>query len=325
MESLRTVPGSPAAGEAGQVVELPVAALAPDPVQPRKDFRERSIRELAASIEQHGLLQPLLVRPMLGPDSRGRYWIVAGERRYRAALMLGLETLPCRIQPYVNLSAAVVALADNVHREDLGELEKAEALLRIKTLTDRTWDQVAELVKLSRDYVKRLAGLLKLEDEVKEKVRSGAIPARTAIALKPLPPRKQIEMAERVVREGLTAEEIRQEARRTLRPRLTRPATAVPIFSLDSLQVDGAASNGREGLVVKALQQCSAAVHQIDGWLESRSWAPSKTTAPQEKALEELYQCVALLQQHLLTVRNNARRPEESEAEKLRRAAPLLF
>src|SRR4051794_16427923 len=86
-------------GHPYQVIELPVASLAPDPVQPRKEFREKSIRELAASIEQHGLLQPLLVRPMLGPDSRGRYWIVAGERRYRAALMLGLKQLACRIQP----------------------------------------------------------------------------------------------------------------------------------------------------------------------------------------------------------------------------------
>src|SRR5207244_11015499 len=71
---------TPFDGDPGQVIEVPVTALAPDPVQPRKDFREKSIRELAASIDQHGLLQPLLVRPMLGPDSRGRYWIVAGGR-----------------------------------------------------------------------------------------------------------------------------------------------------------------------------------------------------------------------------------------------------
>src|SRR6476660_4777673 len=86
----------------GTVVEIEIGRLAPDPFQPRTTFTERALRDLSDSILQHGILQPLLVRPMQGPDSRDRYWIVAGERRYRAAQLLGLTSLPCRIHPYEN-------------------------------------------------------------------------------------------------------------------------------------------------------------------------------------------------------------------------------
>src|SRR5687768_3844970 len=140
------------------LLQVNLGDLAPDPFQPRKRFPARGISDLAASIQQHGLLQPLLIRPMKGAGKQGKYWIVAGERRFRAAGLLGMESLPCRVRPYEGVSAAVIALAENVHREDLSEMEKAEALLRIKNLSDRTWQEVADLVRLSRDYVKRLAG-----------------------------------------------------------------------------------------------------------------------------------------------------------------------
>src|SRR4051794_2363525 len=107
--------GAVTGGGMAEIVHLPLAALVPDPLQPRKEFRAAAIRELAASIEQHGVLQPLLVRPMQGPGSHGRFWIVAGERRYRAAGLAGLATLPCQVRPYVNTAAAVIALAENVH------------------------------------------------------------------------------------------------------------------------------------------------------------------------------------------------------------------
>src|SRR5689334_16386224 len=94
-------------GGAGAIREIPIADLEPDPFQPRKEFPEATIRRLAASIEQHGLLQPLLVRPREGPGGAGKFWIVAGERRYRAGRLLGLETLACRIQAREGLDAAV--------------------------------------------------------------------------------------------------------------------------------------------------------------------------------------------------------------------------
>ena len=328
-----SLPASPAPGPAHTgspdtgVVEITIQDLEPDPFQPRKQFRERAVRELADSIEQHGILQPLLVRPMQGPNSRGRYWIVAGERRYRASKLLGLESLPCRVRPYENMAAAVVALAENVHREDLSEIEKAEALLRIKTLTDKTWDDVSELVKLSRDYVKRLAGLLKLEDVVKQRVRAGEISARVAIALKPLSPRMQIEMAERVVNEGLTAEEVRIEARKLVQAGSRRSEPATP----DLPATIAAANEGelppaaREGTVVKTLKRCARAVEEIGEWLANRDWSPSRMSEAQKGEMNALYQRVSLLQQQLLYIRAPLREAEEPEESKVRAASPFPF
>jgi ParB family chromosome partitioning protein len=300
---------------------LPVAALMPDPNQPRQRFREDSLRQLAASIEQHGVLQPLLVRPVPGPEGEDRYQIVAGERRYRAARLLGLKTLPCQVQCYVGAAAAVVALAENVHREDLGELEKAEALLRIKALTDKTWEQVAELVKLSRDYVKRLVGLLKLESSVKEMVRTGTIPARTAIALKPLPLSQQVEMARRARDEGLSAEQIRELARQELpaRPR-RRAEQPLPLSPPSLSQPDAGDLTGRSGPVAQALRDCTRTITQIEAWLESQSWTPSRVSGPQKAALEGLYHQVSRLQQQLIGLRGPLRDAEEPESEMLRKA-----
>jgi ParB-like chromosome segregation protein Spo0J len=221
------------------------------------------------------------------------------------------------VRPYASTAAAVVALAENVHREDLGELEKAEALLRIKALTDKTWDQIAEVVKLSRDYVKRLVGLLKLEDSVKEMVRTGEIPARTAIALKPLPPAKQLEMAERVRRDGLSAEQIRELAA-PRRPRVERPPPPLAPALPGPDAVD--AATGRGGPVARAVRDCTAVVGEIDAWLEGRSWAPGRVTEPQGAALEALYHQVSRLQQQLIGLRRRLRDAEELEAEQIRRA-----
>lgn len=300
------------------VVEIPISRLAPDPFQPRTAFNERTINELAASIDQHGILQPLLVRPMQGPDSQGRFWIVAGERRYRAAQTLGMVTLPCRVRAYENMAAAVVALAENVHREDLSEIDKAEALLRIKVLTNRTWEEVAALVKLSRDYVKRLSGLTRLDVAIQDLLRAGKIPVRTAIALMPLSPRKQVEMAERVTREGLTAEQVRQNV---------QAMRGVPIRRSTAKREDETAvaevSPPRATARAARLTEYTAIVREVEDWLDNVDWAPSRVSAEQKQGLERLYNAVSLLQQHLLTLRRPLREGPEADAEKLRSADPF--
>lgn len=331
---MRNCPSSPAvtasaaspgeassASSADQIVELPIGALAPDPVQPRSTFDSKRIQELAQSIRQHGLLQPLIVRPALSLGQEGRYWIVAGERRFRAAQLLGWASLPCRVRAYVNAAAAVVALAENVHREDLSEIEKAEALLRIRTLTERTWDEVAELVRLSRDYVKRLAGLLKLQEPVKDMVHAGRISARTAIALKPLPPRRQLELARRVIEEGLTAEQVRAIAK-SMVPIRARPRPS----GLGELATgDLATEPEREGNVVRDLRRSAEAAARIEAWMDGRSWSPSRVTEKQRKGLDDLYTAVANLQQQLLGLRRALREADEQEHEKLLRSDPLPF
>jgi ParB family transcriptional regulator, chromosome partitioning protein len=256
--------------------ELSVAHLEPDPFQPRQEFDEESIRELAASIEQHGLLQPLLVRPRQGPGSEARYWIVAGERRWRAAQLLGLTQVPCRVQPLEDLAAAVVALVENVHREDLSEIEKAEGLQRLKQLTGKSWDEVAGLVRLSHAYVRRLAGLVKLEEEVKELVRRGKISARTAIALKPLLPAEQIELAHRAVAEGLSAEAIRQISRSGL------PSAG---------QKRGAPSRS------ETLDAFIAALEQMGAWLAAQHGSSRRFSLAEQERIERLGERARQLQQ----------------------------
>lgn len=284
------------------IVTVPLTHLEPDPFQPRKEFNEASIRELAGSIEQHGLLQPLIVRPRQGPNSSGRYWIVAGERRFRAAHLLGLEGLPCRVQPYLNLTAAVTALVENVHREDLSDVDKAEGMKRIKSMTDKTWDEVAELVKLSPEYVRRLAGLLKLEESVKSMVRQGRISARTAIALKPLPPRQQVEMAERVLSEGLTAEDIRDEVRKSTPLSSTR-TTAKPSSPLGKPESIQEALGGRGGSVTQTLESFVQELEGMIDWLDERTWSPSKLTERQKELIHGLYHTASQLQQRVAHVR----------------------
>ncbi|MCC2670802.1 MAG: parB-like partition protein [Armatimonadetes bacterium] len=303
------------------VHQMSIDRLAPDPFQPRLEFREQAIVELADSIELHGLLTPLLVRPMQGPNSRGRYWIVAGERRYRAAQRLGMTTLPCRIRAYENTAAAVVALAENVHRQDLSELEKAEALLRIKTLTERTWEQISELVKLSPDYVKRLVGLLKLAEPVKEMLRDGKISARVAIALKPLPPARQVAMAERAVAEGLGAEQIRELAQQFGRkPR--KPNAAPPQLDAARASVRDSPEERRRS-ADRTLDECTRAIEEIDGWVTRRRWSPGMPPR-QQVAVRELYARVSVLQQQLAKIQRCLEVPEESAAEKLRNATSLF-
>lgn len=316
-------PGAPAVPQTAETtVEIAVDCLSPDPFQPRLAFKEESVRELARSIEQHGLLQPLLVRPMQGPGGRGKYWIVAGERRYRAAQLLGMTSLPCRIRPYENMAAAVIAIAENVHREDLSEIDKAAALLRLKTLTDRTWDEVAELVKLSRDYVKRLAGLLKLEPSVQEMLRAGQISVRTAIALRPLPAARQVEMAARVVAEGLSAEQVRAEVHQ--QKGRGRGGREDPVQSPAFVSEEDLPRIAGHGTVGDRLQDCADAIAEIGEWLSGRDWAPSRVTEAHREALERVYEAASLLQQHLLSIRRPLREKAPSEADRLR-AARLPF
>jgi ParB family chromosome partitioning protein len=221
----------------------------------------------------------------MGQHAAGRYYIVAGERRFRAAQLIGLATLPCHLRPTLTLTAAVQALSENVHRPDLSELEKAESLLRIKTLTDKTWDEVAGVVGLSTDYVKRLAGLLKLEERVKQLVRENQLSTRVAIALRPLPARKQVEMAERAVHEGLTAEQIRDAARAEAAEPPRRPASRPS----PEPSADGRTSVAN---LVRAVEQIQRCLHEWDT-------QPGKLASAEREELAELRRQVARLHQDL--------------------------
>ena len=156
-----------------QPVELPIIDIEPNKNQARRQFDEATLAELSDSIAKHGVLQPLLVRPMLG----GGYQLIAGERRWRASRMAGLTTVPVIIKNLSDADAAVISLIENLQREDLGPIEEAcgyETLIEDFHLTQAA---AAEAVGKSRAAVANTMRLLKLPESVRALVQSGQLSA----------------------------------------------------------------------------------------------------------------------------------------------------
>lgn len=167
------------ATDEGKLSEIDISEIEPNKEQPRKDFDEEALSELAASIERHGLLQPIVVRPRVN----GRYEIIAGERRWRACRMAGLFRIPAVIKEMDEQTAAEAALIENLQREDLNPYEEA---LGYSTLIDRfslTQEEAAERVGKSRAAVANAMRLLKLPENMLNALREGTITAGHARAL----------------------------------------------------------------------------------------------------------------------------------------------
>lgn len=163
----------------GGTVTLKISEIEPNRTQPRKEFDEQALSELAESISQHGLLQPLLVRPL----TLGGYQIVAGERRYRASRMAGLTEVPVIIKELTDTETMEIALIENLQREDLSPVEEA---LGYKALIDEhgfSQEEVAKSVGKSRPTVANALRLLKLPDNIMEYLKDGKISAGHARAL----------------------------------------------------------------------------------------------------------------------------------------------
>lgn len=160
-------------------VKLPINEIEPNRDQPRKVFKEEALTELAESIAQHGILQPLLVRPM----SDGSYQLVAGERRWRAARIAGLSEVPVVIREMTNEEAAVFALIENLQRQDLDPVEEAKGLRSLMEEYGMTQEDVSVKVGRSRPAVANALRLLKLPSAVLESVSAGELSAGHARAL----------------------------------------------------------------------------------------------------------------------------------------------
>ncbi len=158
---------------------LRLSELEPNRSQPRKSFDESAISTLADSIREHGILQPILVRPL----AFGGYQIVAGERRWRAARMLGLDEVPVIIRDLTDLETAQIALIENLQRENLNPLEEAQGYKRLQDDFDMKQDEIAKTVGRSRSAVANALRLLKLPEEVHELLIDGSISAGHARAL----------------------------------------------------------------------------------------------------------------------------------------------
>lgn len=189
---------------------LPVDLIQRGRHQPRRDFDPDSLRELADSIAAQGVIQPIVVRPI----EDGRYEIVAGERRWRAAQQAGLQEIPVVIRDVDEQTAMALALIENIQRDDLNPLEEAGALHRLLHDFTLTHQQVAQAVGKSRTTVTNLLRLLELEDEVKELIASRQLEMGHARALLGLRGPPQREAARQVTSRGLSVRETERLVRR---------------------------------------------------------------------------------------------------------------
>ena len=207
---------------------LPVERIQRGRYQPRQDFREDTLQELAASIRVQGIVQPVLVRPLSGD----RYELIAGERRWRAAQLAGLRDVPAVIRDVPDQAAIAVSLIENIQREDLNPLEEAAALQRLINEFQLTHQQAAEAVGRSRAAVTNLLRLLELSEDVRQLVMARKLDMGHARALLPLPPALQREAAHQVLLRGLSVRETEQLAQR-LQQSDAAPAPLVKLIDPD--------------------------------------------------------------------------------------------
>jgi ParB family transcriptional regulator, chromosome partitioning protein len=182
------------------LAEIPISQIQPNPFQPRKTFNEASIEELARSVRQHGIVQPLVVT-----RAGDKYKLIAGERRFRAAQKAGLTTVPALIKEMMQEGDALqIALIENIQREDLNPIEEALAYHQLHDDFQLTQEEISQRVGKERSTVANFLRLLKLPDPVKKLLASGQLSMGHARALLAIDsPKKQEQLADRVVRKNL--------------------------------------------------------------------------------------------------------------------------
>ncbi len=186
--------------ERQELQELPVEQLQRGKYQPRRDMDPQALEELAQSIRSQGLMQPVVVRPL----GEQRYEIIAGERRWRACQLAGLERIPALVREVGDEAAIAMALIENIQRENLNPIEEAGALQRLQQEFQLTQQQVADAVGKSRVTIANLLRLMALPEEVKTLLARGDLEMGHARTLLGLPAERQVEGARQVVARGLT-------------------------------------------------------------------------------------------------------------------------
>lgn len=193
-----------------ELMHLEVSQIERNPYQPRKDFDLQALTELSESISEHGVLQPLLVRKM----PNGSYQLIAGERRWLASRDAGLTTVPCRVMTMEEKVVSEVAIIENLQREDLNELEKAQAFQGYLDQYGCTIEELARKMGKDRSTISNSLRLLELPNFVKEALRNGKISAGHARTLLPLEEESdQIAMCQRIQSEGLSVRSTEQAVR----------------------------------------------------------------------------------------------------------------
>jgi len=207
----------PAESGEGGTRFLPISQIVPNPHQPRQRQDRQALEELAASIAVHGVVQPIIVTELAG-SVPPQYQLVAGERRWRAAQLAGLETIPALVKELSPRQVLELALVENLQREDLNALEEAEAYRMLAEDFGLNHEEIARQVGRSRPAVSNALRLLQLPDAVRERVASGELSAGHARALLALPAATaQVEAMHLVVKRGLSVRQTEELVRRLLR------------------------------------------------------------------------------------------------------------
>lgn len=194
----------------GTLKHLPIDAIQPGKYQPRMDMRPESLEELAQSIKAQGLMQPIVVRPL----TSSKYEIIAGERRWRASQMAGLDSIPVIVKIVPDDAAIAMALIENIQRENLNPLEEATALKRLQDEFQLTQQEVADAVGKSRTAVTNLLRLIGLQHEVRTFLEHGDLEMGHARALLALPAEHQVSVARTVIGKGLSVRQTEALVRR---------------------------------------------------------------------------------------------------------------
>jgi ParB family chromosome partitioning protein len=214
VESASTPEGRRAAG----VLDVPIEFIRPNPEQPRRSFAADELEELADSIRERGILQPILVRPT--PGQANDYQIIAGERRWRAAQKAGLRAIPALVRDLADQEVMEVALIENIQRADLNALEEARAYEAMAQRFQRSPETIAKVVGKSRSHVANTLRLMRLPKGVQEHLETGRLTAGHARALLDLDDAS--DLADRIIKQGLNVRQTEALARNARNPEAGR-------------------------------------------------------------------------------------------------------
>lgn len=220
---------------------LPIELVQRNPQQPRKHFDEAELNDLSSSIKTHGVLQPILVRPI----ADGKYEIVAGERRWRAAQRAGLHSIPAVIRELNEVEVLEIAIVENVQRMDLNPIEEAQGFQALIDRFGRTQQEIADAVGKSRPHIANMLRLLQLPDDLQEMVRDGRLSSGHARAILTAPDPRAL--AQRAISEGLNVRDIERLAQiakdEKHGPRVTPGGSSAEAKSADTRALEQSLSN----------------------------------------------------------------------------------
>jgi ParB family chromosome partitioning protein len=218
----------------GALKQIPVEFLQRGEYQPRREFNPDSLQELADSIASQGLIQPIVVREI----AQNKYEIIAGERRWRAAQLAGLDTIPAMLREISDQTTIAMALIENIQREDLNAIEESQALIRLQDEFNLTQQQVAQAVGKSRSAVTNLMRLATLQPLVQQQLERGDIELGHAKCLLALEGETQVSAARTVASEGLTVRQTEVLVKKLQSPSLGKKSITTPNQDIVNLQTE---------------------------------------------------------------------------------------